>query len=120
MLLEKIVNDLPTMDVRPFHKVVTNIVSSLGTGVKGNFDGIDELATLTKPLLQLATDLNDILPPEKLALKSRDADEWIRSKKQKFLEQQKQVRNKLKQKLQTETQNTDGQNFSITEIERFN
>merc|ERR1712032_592202 len=50
MLLEKIVDDLPTMDVRPFHKVVTNIVSSLGTGAKGNFDGIDELATLTKPL----------------------------------------------------------------------
>jgi hypothetical protein len=36
-LLEKLIDVMPTMDVRPFVKVVDNIVASLGTTVKATF-----------------------------------------------------------------------------------
>jgi hypothetical protein len=36
-LLKQLIDVMPTMDVRPFVKVVNNIVSSLGTSVRGDF-----------------------------------------------------------------------------------
>ncbi|EED94848.1 hypothetical protein THAPSDRAFT_261462, partial [Thalassiosira pseudonana CCMP1335] len=73
-LLEELISVMPTMDVRPFVKVVSNIVSSLGTSVKGDFaDGL-VLGEMTNKLLQLQSDVNDVLPPERIKELSKDAD----------------------------------------------
>ena len=88
-LLEMLVDDMPTMDVRPFAQVVDNIVCSLGDGTKGEFDGVVPLGEMTNKLLQLHRDLKEVLPPERIALKSRDADEWAARQKKLLLEQRK-------------------------------
>jgi len=89
LLLEKVIDDMPTMDVRPFVQVVDNIVASLGDGVKGDFDGVVPLGEMTNKLLQLRRDVNELLPPERIALKSRDADEWAARQKKRLLEHRK-------------------------------
>ncbi|KAG7339364.1 hypothetical protein IV203_006617 [Nitzschia inconspicua] len=87
-LLEMLIDDMPTMDVRPFVQVVDNIVGSLGDSVKGDFDGVVPLGEMTNKLLQLHRDVKDLLPPERIALKSKDADEWAARQKKRLLEQQ--------------------------------
>lgn len=64
MLLEKLVEVMPTLDVRPFVQVAENIVGSLGDGVRGEFDGITPLGEMTNKLLQLHRDMKEVLPPE--------------------------------------------------------
>lgn len=96
MLLEKLIDDMPTMDVRPFIQVVENIVGSLGDGVRGEFDGVTPLGEMTNKLLQLHRDVKDLLPPERIALKSRDADEWAAKQREKLLK----ARNLGEQRLQ--------------------
>eukprot|EP00536_Pseudo-nitzschia_multiseries_P005945 jgi/Psemu1/191970/e_gw1.121.87.1 len=88
-LLESLIDDMPTMDVRPFVQVVDNIVGSLGDGVNGNFDGVVPLGEMTNTLLQLQHDIQEILPPERIAEKARDADEWAARQKKRLMEQRK-------------------------------
>jgi hypothetical protein len=89
MLLEKLIDDMPTMDVRPFVQVVDNIVGSLGDGARGEFDLVTPLGELTNKLLQLHRDVQELLPPERIALKSRDADEWTKKQKKRLLDARK-------------------------------
>ena len=96
MLLEKLIDVLPTLDVRPFVQVVDNIVGSLGDGTKGEFDGVTALGEMTNKLLQLHRDVQDLLPPERIALKSRDADEWAAKQKKRLLESRKVSQQRLR------------------------
>lgn len=95
MLLEKLIDVLPTMDVRPFVQVVDNIVSSLGDAVRGDFDpaGIGEMAN---KLIQLRVDVKELLPPERVNEMARDADEWAARQKEKMLEARNQTQKRLK------------------------
>ncbi|KAL3944617.1 MAG: hypothetical protein SGBAC_001329 [Bacillariaceae sp.] len=95
MLLEKLIDAMPTLDVRPFVQVVENIVGSLGDGTKGEFEGIDTLGDWTNELLQLYRDMKELLPPERIALKARDADEWAERQRQRLLESRKVSRQRL-------------------------
>lgn len=120
MLLERLIDDMPTMDVRPFVQVVDNIVGSLGDGTKGDFDGVDTLGELTNELLQLHRDLNELLPPERIVLKARDADEWAEKQRKRLMES----RNVAKQRLQAakNTAHLEGEIESLGrrgEIERI-
>eukprot|EP00578_Thalassiosira_sp_NH16_P002357 CAMPEP_0181131430 /NCGR_PEP_ID=MMETSP1071-20121207/30421_1 /TAXON_ID=35127 /ORGANISM="Thalassiosira sp., Strain NH16" /LENGTH=1031 /DNA_ID=CAMNT_0023217623 /DNA_START=416 /DNA_END=3511 /DNA_ORIENTATION=- len=102
-LLEKLIEVMPTMDVRPFVKVVNNIVSSLGTTVKGDFvDGVI-LGEMTNQLLQLQSDVHELLPPEKINELSKDADKWAAAQRQRLLER----RNLTKQRLEAARQTGD-------------
>ena len=86
----RLVDDMPSMDVRPFVRVVDNIVASLGASARGDLaDGADVLGGMTKEILQLATDLDDILPPERIHEISRDADEWAARQREKLKERRK-------------------------------
>ena len=87
--------DDPLVDVRPFVQVVDNIVGSLGDGSKGDFGDVDTLGGLTKQLLQLRRDVQELLPPERLALKSRDADEWAEKQRKRLMESRKITKQRL-------------------------
>ena len=94
-LLTKLIDVMPTMDVRPFVKVVNNIVGSLGTTVKGDFtDGVI-LGEMTNELLQLQRDVSELLPPERINELSKDADAWAASQRQKLLERRNLTRQRL-------------------------
>jgi hypothetical protein len=88
-MLKQLIDDMPTLDIRPFLQVVDNIVGSLGDGVNGNFDELVPLGEMTNKLLQLQRDVHELLPPERIAEKSRDADEWAATQKKRLLEQRK-------------------------------
>jgi hypothetical protein len=117
MLLEKLVDAMPTLDVRPFVKVVDNIVGALGDSVKGEFDGVTPLGEMTNKLLQLHRDVKEVLPPERIAEKSKDADEWAAKQKQRLLEQRKLTKQRLK--AAHETEYLDGELQRQGELERF-
>ncbi|KAL7445255.1 hypothetical protein ACHAXH_008232 [Discostella pseudostelligera] len=94
-LLTKLIDVMPTMDVRPFVRVVNNIVSSLGTTVKGDFtDGVI-LGEMTNQLLQLQRDVGELLPPERINELSKDADAWAAAQRQKLLERRNLTRQRL-------------------------
>jgi len=94
-LLEKLIDDMPTMDVRPFVKVVSNIVSSLGTSVSGEFaDGV-VLGDMTNQLLQLQRDVDELLPPDKIDELSADADAWAAAQRERLLEHRNMTRQRL-------------------------
>ena len=94
-LLEKLIDVMPTMDVRPFVKVVNNIVSSLGTTVKGDFaDGVI-LGEMSNQLLQLNRDVDELLPPERIKELSKDADAWAAVQRQRLLERRHMTRQRL-------------------------
>ena len=95
-LLAKLIEVMPTMDVRPFVKVVGNIVSSLGTSVKGDFSDGVILGEMTNKLLQLQRDVEDILPPERINEMSKDADNWAATQRERLLERQKLTRQRLR------------------------
>ena len=100
-LLSKLIEVLPTMDVRPFVKVVNNIVSSLGTTVNGDFaDGVI-LGEMTNKLLQLQRDVSDLLPPERITELSKDADDWAAAQRERLMERQKLTRQRLEGARQT-------------------
>ena len=96
MLLSKLIDVMPTMDVRPFVRVVQNIVGSLGDSTRGEFDGVVPLGEMTNKLLQLHRDVKELLPPGRIAEKSRDADEWAAKQKQRLLEARKLGKQRLK------------------------
>jgi hypothetical protein len=96
MLLGKLIDDMLTMDVRPFVQVLDNIVGSLGDGARGEFDLVTDLGEMTNKLLQLHRDVQDLLPPERIALKSRDADEWAQKQKKRLQKIRLICRMKLK------------------------
>ncbi|KAL7537850.1 hypothetical protein ACHAXR_012515 [Thalassiosira sp. AJA248-18] len=100
-LLKKLIDVMPTMDVRPFVKVVSNIVSSLGTTVKGDFaDGVI-LGEMTNQLLQLQRDVNELLPPERINELSKDADAWAATQRERLLERRNLTRQRLDAAKQT-------------------
>ena len=94
-LLSDLIDDMPTMDVRPFVRVVENIVGSLGDGIRGNFDGLVPLGEMTNTLLQLQNDVQELLPPERIAEKSKDADEWAAKQRKRLMEQRRIGRQRL-------------------------
>lgn len=96
MLVSKLIDAMPTMDVRPFVKVVDNIVSALGESARGEFDEGASLGEMTNQLLQLHRDVRELLPPERIAEKSRDADEWAARQKERLLEARKIGKQRLK------------------------
>jgi hypothetical protein len=102
MLLKKLIDVMPSLDVRPFVQVVDNIAASLGDSVRGEFDGVTELGEMTNKLLQLRRDANELLPPERIALMSRDADEWAARQKKRLLESRKVSEQRLKAAQHTE------------------
>ena len=102
MFLEMLVDDMPTLDVRPFVRVVENIAGALGDSVRGEFDGAVPLGEMTNKLLQLYRDTKEVLPPERIAEKSRDADEWAAKQKQRLLDQRKLTKQRLKGAAKTE------------------
>jgi len=99
-LLKKLIDDLPTMDVRPFVQVVDNIVTALGDTARGEFD--PALGDMTNKLLQLNRDVHDLLPPDRIKLMSRDADEWAAEQKKKLMEQRKVTQQRLKAARETQ------------------
>ena len=106
-LLAKLIDVMPTMDVRPFVKVVNNIVSSLGTSVRGDFsDGI-LLGEMTNKLLQLQRDVEELLPPERVNEMSRDADNWAAKQRERLLERQKMTRQRLRSARETSSIDPD-------------
>jgi len=94
-LLIKLVDVMPSMDVRPFVKIVDNIVASLGTSANGDFSDAVILGGMTNEILQLSADLKDVLPPERIQLMSRDADEWSARQRKKMKEQREETRNRI-------------------------
>lgn len=96
MLLSRLIDDMPTLDVRPFVKVVENMVGALGDATRGEFDGVIPLGEMTNKLLQLRRDVKELLPPERIAEKSRDADEWAARQKERLKEARKLGKQRLK------------------------
>ena len=96
MLLEKLIDAMPTLDVRPFVEVVHNIVGSLAEAATGDFAGGPALGEMTNKLLQLHRDMKDLLPPERIKAMSKDADDWAADQKQKLLEHRKVAKQRLK------------------------
>ncbi|EEC43391.1 predicted protein [Phaeodactylum tricornutum CCAP 1055/1] len=102
MLLQKLIDALPTLDVRPFVQVVDNIVGSLGDSTRGEFNAVSELGEMTNKLLQLHRDIKELLPADRVALMSRDADEWAAKQKSRLLEQRRATKQRLTASRQTE------------------
>lgn len=120
MLLEKLVEEMPTLDVRPFVRVVDNIVGSLGEASRGDFDGAYELGKMSNKLLQLHRDLKEILPPQRINEMSRDADEWAAKQKERMLQQRRLTKQRLKAARDTEAYDEEIESMGRRgEIERF-
>jgi hypothetical protein len=111
MLLEKLIDVMPTLDVRPFVGVVENMVGALGDSARGEFDGVTALGEMTNKLLQLHRDVKDLLPPKRIALMSRDADEWAASRRKKL--QQQRIDTKQRLEAQRQTEHLDGEIESL-------
>jgi hypothetical protein len=102
MLLSKLIDAMPTLDVRPFVQVVENIAGSLGDSAEGEFSDFTALGEMTNKILQLHRDTKELLPPDRIALMSRDADDWAAERKKRLLEQQQLTRKRLKAGRMTE------------------
>jgi hypothetical protein len=120
MLLEKLIDVMPTLDVRPFVAVVDNIAGALGDGARGAFEEVAELGEMSNKILQLHRDVQELLPPERIALKARDADEWAAAKKKKLFELRKETKKRLTASRQTEECDEAIENIGRQgEVERF-
>ena len=106
MLLEELVDIMPTLDVRPFVSVVDNIVGSLGSAVKGEFD-VDVVGDMTNKLLQLHRDVKEVLPPERITEMSRDADEWAENRRKRLMEAREQTQKRLANAAKTDAYDPD-------------
>ena len=102
MLLEKLIDTMPTLDVRPFVQVVDNIVGALGDSRRGEFDGATEIGEMSNKILQLYRDVHELLPPERIALKSQVADEWAEKQRKRLMEQRKVTTQRLQAARETE------------------
>jgi len=119
-LLRELINDLPSLDVRPFRKVVDNIVKSLGAVARGEWkDETDAevMGGMTNVILQLGVDIEELLPPEKIAEKSKVADEWARRQREKIREAQEMRRDRLK-KQREDSRGAGNEEGSVEETER--
>lgn len=94
-LLINLVDVMPSMDVRPFVKVVDNIVASLGASANGDFADAAVLGGMTKEILQLSSDLKEILPPERIDRMAKDADEWTAKQRRLIKEKRDETRKRL-------------------------
>jgi hypothetical protein len=120
MLLSEIIDALPTMDVRPFVRTVESIAGALGDSARGEFDDYAPLGELANQILQLQHDTKELLPPERIAHMSRDADEWAQKKKEKLLEQRRLTKQRLKAAYETEHLDDTIEAMSRQgEVERF-
>ena len=119
MLLEKLIDVMPTLDVRPFVAVVDNIAGALGDGARGEFEEVVALGEMSNKIIQLHRDVHELLPPERIAIKSRDADEWAAAKKAKMLEMRNETRKRLTAARQTEEYDETLENMGKGEMERF-
>jgi len=120
MLLKKLIDVMPTLDVRPFVQVVESIAGALGDSVKGDFDSAADLGDMADKVLQLRRDVKELLPPERIAFMSRDADEWARKQKERLMEQRKSTQQRLK--AARETEHMEGEIESLSrrgEFDRF-
>jgi hypothetical protein len=100
-ILAKLIDVMPTLDVRSFVQVVNNIVGSLGDSASGEFDSYTELGETNK-LLQLRRDTKELLPEERIASMNRDTDEWAAKQKARLLEQRNRAKKLLKSATETE------------------
>ena len=118
-LLEKLVDVMPTMDVRPFKAVVDNIVASLGGAVRGEYDAsqVGEIGDMTNKLLQLHRDVGEVLSPERVRLMSRDADEWAERRRQKLMEAREETQKRIANAVETDGYDPDDEPRG--EIERM-
>lgn len=109
-LLELLVDDLPSLDVRPFRKVVDNIVGALGSGSRGEFD-TSVLGDYTNQILQLGRDIKEVLPPEKIRRKAKDADDWANEQRKKVVamreEKMQLLKSKQKENVLIQSRNDD-------------
>jgi len=106
MLLSKIIDVMPSMDVRPFVKTVNNIAASLGACVKGEFDA-STIGSMTNKILQLRRDVQDLLPPDRIKIMSKDADEWAARQRDHLIEQRHSTQQRLKASRETESYDND-------------
>ena len=97
-------------------KVVDNIAASLGQGTKGEFD-IAVLGGMTNKILQLRRDVHDLLPPERIKLMSKDADEWAARQREKLMEQRGVSQQRLKSA--RDSQSLEDEIGRRGEVERF-
>lgn len=96
MLLSNLIDVMPSLDVRPFVQVVENIAGALGESSTGDFEHYVELGEMTKKILQLQRDVKELLPPDRIAQMSRDADEWAAKRRQILLQQRNETKMRLK------------------------
>jgi len=116
-LLSEFIDVMPTLDVRPFVQVIDNIASSLGDAAKGEIDPV-ALGEMTNKILQLHRDLHDLLPPERIDLMARDADEWAAKQKKRILDQRRDAQKRLASAESSEDYGLDG-SMRRGEVERF-
>jgi len=114
-LLKEIVDDLPTLDVRPFVQVVDNIAASLGDAVKGDIDPT-ALGEMTNKLLQLHRDTHNMLPESRIDEMAKDADEWAAKQKQRLLEQRAIAKKRIED---NDRYVTDDMLRRAADVERF-
>jgi hypothetical protein len=120
LLLKQLIDVMPSLDVRPFVQVVDNIVGSLGDSVRGNFAGANVLGDMTNKLLQLSRDMKDLLPEERIALMSRDADEWAQRQREKLMESRSQTQKLLEAARETEHLDEEVESLARRgEVDRF-
>jgi len=115
-LLSKLIDVMPSMDIRPFIKVVDNIAASLGQGRKGDFDTA-VLGGMTNKILQLRRDVNELLPPERVKEMSKEADEWAARQRQRLMEQRGVSQQRLK--AARESQSSEDEIGRRGEVEHF-
>ena len=97
-ILSKLIDDVPALDTCTFVKVTDNIASSLGSTAHRQFKDDDyELIKLTPNKFQLSKNMYELLTSEKISLRSRIADEWLKRKKEGFLQGRKEAKEKLEQ-----------------------
>lgn len=119
-MLEKLVDSMPSLDVRPFVRVVDNIVGSLGEAAQGELEGASELGKMTNKLLQLHRDVKEILPPARINQMSRDADDWAAKRKELMLEQRRLTNKRLEAARETEEYDREIESLGRRgDIERF-
>jgi hypothetical protein len=74
----------------------------LGQSAKGDFDGATPLGEMTNKVLQLYRDVREILPPERIAEKSRVADEWAARQRKRLMDQRQMTRQRIQASQDTE------------------
>ena len=76
-------------------------MSSLGTTVKGDLADGAILGEMTNQLLQLQSDVNELLPAERVNELSKDADAWAATQRQKLMERRNVTRQRIEASRQT-------------------